>query len=94
VGSSSVEYLEKPVGAHGLDLVLAAILIAFFTAHKYMPKHYNENIVLYRNVATTTAIESGQRRENCGKNMKTFSMKINGQTLQNFGVRTAHAQKC
>jgi len=52
--------LGKASLGHGLDLVLAAILIAFFTAHKYMPKHYNENIVLYQKVATTTtAIESG-----------------------------------
>lgn len=46
-------------GSHGLDLVLAAatILIAFFTAHKYMPKHYNENIVPRRlgNDAKTVA---------------------------------------
>lgn len=55
-----------------------------------MPKHYNENIVLYENVATTTATSTALQQ--LWQNMKTFSMKINGQRRKFWGARCACAK--
>lgn len=60
-----------------------------------MPKHYNENIVLYENVATTTtapATATSTALQQLWQNMKTFSMKINGQRRKFWGARCACAK--
>lgn len=67
-----------------------------------MPKHYNENIVLYENVATTTittatatasTAAAAAAAATMAKIWKRFQWKLMG-NAENFGVLAAHAQKC
>lgn len=65
-----------------------------------MPKHYNENIVLYENVATTTttatataSTAAAAAAATMAKIWKRFQWKLMG-NAENFGVLAAHAQKC
>lgn len=66
---------------------LATILIAFFTAHKYMPKTLQWKYSAIRKCGNNNnySLRSGQQRENCGKIWKRFQWKLMGKRCKILG---------